>query len=254
MGRVEGKAAIVTGGASGIGLATAELMLDEGAAVYMADLQADQGEARAAALRDRGLRAEFRRHDVTDEGQWQRLVAEVLEREGSLNILVNAAGVASKGERLTETTVEEFRRVNEVNVTGTFLGIKHAIPAMARSGGGAIVNISSILGLVGSAMSGPYSASKGAVRLLSKSAALECKRFGEPVRVNSVHPGYIDTPMVQARLQAPDGERLKAYVEGMQGALGEPRDIAEGILYLASDAAKLVTGAELVIDGGFTAQ
>ena len=254
MGRVEGKVAIVTGGASGIGLATAELMLDEGAAVYMADLQADQGEARAAALRDRGLRAEFRRHDVTDEGQWQRLVAEVLEREGSLNILVNAAGVASKGERLTETTVEEFRRVNEVNVTGTFLGIKHAIPAMARSGGGAIVNISSILGLVGSAMSGPYSASKGAVRLLSKSAALECKRFGEPVRVNSVHPGYIDTPMVQARLQAPDGERLKAYVEGMQGALGEPRDIAEGILYLASDAAKLVTGAELVIDGGFTAQ
>jgi 3(or 17)beta-hydroxysteroid dehydrogenase len=254
MGRVDGKIAIITGGASGIGLATAELMLEEGATVWLTDLQAETGEAAVAGLRERRLPAEFRRHDVTDEGEWQRLVAEVVERHGGLHILVNAAGVASKGERLTETSVEEFRRVNEVNLTGTFLGLKHAIPAMAKSGGGAIVNISSILGLVGSAMSGPYSASKGAVRLLTKSAALECKRFGDPVRVNSVHPGYIDTPMVRARLQAPDGERLRAYVEGMQGTLGEPRDIAEGILYLASDAAKLVTGAELVIDGGFTAQ
>ena len=251
MGRVDGKVALITGGASGLGLATAELMQAEGATVVISDVQADKGEAEAARLGDD---CSFRRHDVTDEAAWQQLIAETVERHGRLDILVNAAGVASRGERLIDTTVEEFRRVNEVNLTGTFLGIKHAIPAMAAGGGGAIVNISSILGLAGSPMSGPYAASKGAVRLLTKSAALECKRYGDPVRVNSVHPGYIDTPMVQARLQAPDGERLRAYVEGMQGGLGEPRDIAEGILYLASDAAKLVNGAELVIDGGFTAQ
>jgi NAD(P)-dependent dehydrogenase (short-subunit alcohol dehydrogenase family) len=254
MGRVEGKVALITGGASGLGLATAELMLAEGATVVITDLQAEQGEAAAARLAAGGGRIEFRQHDVTDEAQWEGTVAAVLARHGRLDILVNAAGIASKGERLIHTTLEEWRRVNAVNVEGTFLGLKHAIPAMAAQGGGAIVNISSILGLVGSAMSGPYSASKGAVRLLTKSAALECKRFKEPVRVNSVHPGYIDTPMLRARLQQPDGERLRAYVEGMQGALGEPRDIAEGILYLASDAARLVNGAELVIDGGFTAQ
>ena len=251
MGRVEGKVAIVTGGASGIGLATAELMLSEGATVAITDMQKEKGEAEAARL---GGKCSFYAHDVTQEADWVRIVGEVVKAHGGLDILVNAAGVASQGQRLIDTSIEEWRRVNAVNVEGVFLGVKHGIRAMAASGGGSIVNISSILGLVGSPASGAYSASKGAVRLLTKSAALECKRHGEPVRVNSVHPGYIDTPMVQARLQQPDGNRLKDYVESMQGALGSPFDIAEGILYLASDAARLVNGAELVIDGGFTAQ
>ena len=253
-GRVEGKAALVTGGASGLGAEAARLLAAEGARVCLTDIQDRLAETVAGEIRAAGGDAFALRHDVTSEAEWQSVVGEVVTRFGGLHILLNAAGVASHGETIAETTIEEWRRIQAVNLDGTFLGVKTAMAAMAEGEGGSIVNISSVLGLIGLPKTAAYAASKGGVRLLTKAAAVECARFGMPVRVNSIHPGFIDTPMVQSRLQSPDGDRLARLIEHTQGKLGQPSDIAEGVLYLASDAARFVTGSELVIDGGMTAQ
>ncbi|MDP6705846.1 MAG: SDR family oxidoreductase [Alphaproteobacteria bacterium] len=253
MARVAGKVALITGGASGLGEATARLLAAEGAAVVLTDIQDEKGEAVAAEIRAAGAGARYRHQDVTDESLWQEVVDEIVAREGGLDILVNAAGVSSAGLALSETSLEDWRRITAINLDGTFLGVKHGVRAMAERGG-SIVNISSILGLIGLPKASAYAASKGGVRLLTKAAAIECKGFGYKVRVNSVHPGFIDTPMVQSRLQSPDGGRVAKLIEQVQGPLGEARDIAQGILYLASDDAKFVTGTELVIDFGMTAQ
>ncbi|MBM3491763.1 MAG: glucose 1-dehydrogenase [Alphaproteobacteria bacterium] len=257
MTRLQGKAALITGAASGIGRATARLFAAEGAAVALSDLADDQGKPVAAAITAAGGRALYLHHDVASEADWERVMAATLAQFGGVDVLVNNAGVGGTGTAVPDTSLEAWRRVMAVNLEGVFLGTKHAIRAMKAGGGnGSIVNVSSILGKVGLPMTGAYAATKAGVKLLSKSAALECLKAGTAIRVNSVHPGFTDTAMVQARLQSPDGERMARVIGRAQpgGELGRPEDIAEGILYLASDAARFVNGAELVIDGGATAQ
>ena len=256
MGRVSGKVAIVTGGAMGIGQACAELLAAEGAAVVVTDREGDAGAKVVDALVARGHRASFLRHDVSLENDWQSVVDAVVKTHGRLDILVNNAGVGWFGD-VEHTTIEDWRKLMGVNLDGVFLGIKHAIPAMRASGGGSIVNLSSIEGLVGDPGLAAYNASKGGVRLLTKSAALYCARSGTKIRVNSVHPGYIWTPMVRHALDASgDAAGMQRAIEALHpvGHLGEPNDIAYGVLYLASDESTFVTGSELVIDGGYTAQ
>jgi 3(or 17)beta-hydroxysteroid dehydrogenase len=260
MGRVQDKVAIVTGAALGIGAATARLLAREGARVVLTDLREKEGEAVAAAIRATGAEAVFLAQDVTDEAAWEAVMAATLGRFGRLDVLVNNAGVAGKGGPPDEQTLEDWRRLMAVNLDGVFLGTKHAIRAMKANRprpGGSIVNLSSILGLVGGTRNGAYVASKGAERLYTKSAALACAREGSGVRVNSVHPGYIETTLVEESFaQNEDPAELRRRTEALHplGHLGEPEDIAFGILYLASDEAKFVTGSELVIDGGYTAQ
>lgn len=256
MGRVAGKVAIVTGGAMGIGQACAELLAAEGAAVAVTDRESDAGGKVVDALVARGHRAIFLEHDVSLENGWQGVVDAVVKTYGKLDILVNNAGVGWFGD-VEHTTLEDWHKLMGVNLDGVFLGIKHAIPAMRASGGGSIVNLSSIEGLVGDPGLAAYNASKGAVRLLTKSAALYCARAGTKIRVNSVHPGYIWTPMVRHALEASgNAAEMQRALEALHpvGHLGEPDDIAYGVLYLASDESTFVTGSELVIDGGYTAQ
>ncbi len=250
MGRVDGKVAVVTGGAMGIGKACAALLQREGASVVVTDV--DERDGRIVADMVSGL---FVSHNVSLESGWETVVRETLERFGHLDILVNNAGIGTTGNA-EEATLERWRNLMSINCDGVFLGIKHAIPAMKRSGGGSIINLSSILGLVGDAGAAAYCASKGAVRLLTKSAALHCARAGYKIRVNSIHPGYIATPMVENFLQAqkaPEAARQALASLHPLGHIGEPDDVAYGVLYLASDESKFVTGSELVIDGGYTA-
>jgi NAD(P)-dependent dehydrogenase (short-subunit alcohol dehydrogenase family) len=253
MARVAGKVALVTGGASGLGEAAGRLLAAEGAAVVLTDIQDEKGEAVAAEICAASASARFHHQDVTDEALWQEVVDEIVATEGGLDILVNAAGISGRSLALTETSLEDWRQMTAINLDGTFLGVKNGIRAMAQRGG-AIVNVSSVLGLIGLPSAGAYAASKGGVRLLTKVAAVECKSLGYKIRVNSVHPGFIDTPMLQGLLQSPDGERLAKMISRIQGPIGEAEDIAQGILYLASDESKFVTGTELVIDYGLTAQ
>ena len=255
MGRLDGKVALLTGGSSGLGKATGELMAAEGATVVLSDLQVVEGEQVAAAISDAGGICEFKPHDTTAEDQWKRVCAEILEQYGHLDILLNGAGVGSNGIDLEDMDLAIWRNCLTVNLDGVFLGCKHGIRAMRQGNGGSIVNISSILGIVGRATASNYCASKGGVRLLTKAAALECARKTPRVRVNSVHPGFIDTPMVAGAIQRRGPEFLASIERNVPfGALGEPIDIAEGIVYLASDAAKFVSGSELVIDGGYLAR
>lgn len=265
-GRLQGKVALVTGAASGIGRATALVLAREGATVVATDIDETGGnETVARLLAAGGISASaFCRHDVTDEERWREIVASTEARHGRLDILVNNAGIALPG-RVTELSYADWRRQIAVNLDSVFLGSKHAIPSIARSGGGSVVNVSSIAGLVGDPGLAGYSASKGGVRLFSKSVALECARARNGVRVNSVHPGVIDTPIwsSDARRHSPDGalprlwRKLYLGVVGLAGIpvghAGQASDVAEAILFLASDAARYVTGSELVVDGGFTA-
>ena len=250
-GRLAGKTALVTGAAGGIGAATARLFAREGARVAISDVDEARGSALARELGD----ALFLRHDVTDEEAWRRVVAEVVAWGGGLHVLVNNAGVMPALTPLEDTALAEWRRVVAVNLDGVFLGVKCAIPVMKQRGG-AIVNLSSIMGLVGAPIVGAYGASKGAVRMLTKSAAIECAHLKYPIRVNSVHPGYIDTEMTAAVAAPLGGERaLARFAEATPlRRLGRADDIAAAILYLASDEAAFVTGAELVVDGGYTAR
>ncbi len=251
-GRLAGKVALITGAASGIGKATAELFRREGAQLILSDLNGPGVEAVAAALGNSSLGLQ---HDVTDEAAWERVMAAGKGAFGRLDIVVNNAGVG-RGSPLLETSLAQWRDVIAANLDSVFLGCRFGVAAMKETGG-SIVNISSILGIVGTPFALAYSASKGGVRLLTKSVALECAQSGWRIRVNSVHPGYIDTPMVQASIAnspAPDDRKKHLLAQHPIGRLGQASEIAEGILYLASDASSFVTGTELVVDGGYTAR
>jgi NAD(P)-dependent dehydrogenase (short-subunit alcohol dehydrogenase family) len=259
MDRVKGKVALVTGGASGIGRASALRLAEEGAQVVVTDIQDDQGKDVVGAIKKAGGDAIFLHHDVASEDAWESMIAETKKRFGKLHVLVNNAGIAVSGSVIT-MTLADWRRQTGINLDGVFLGVKHALPLMRESGGGSIINISSIAGLVGAGTLAGYCATKGGVRLFTKAVAQECAAARDNVRVNSVHPGIIETPIWagivpggQPGANAPNLDQI-AEVGVPTGKKGLPEDIANGVLFLASDDSRYVTGSELVIDGGMTAR
>ena len=251
MARLAGKVALISGGARGMGAAEARLFTQEGAQVVVGDVLEAEGRALVESLTAKGHDAVFVRLDVTNEADWQAAVDLAVSRFGKLNVLVNNAGISAVG-RVEDVTAESWDLVMAVNAKGVFLGSKIAIPAMRRAGGGSIINISSQLGLVGTEITSPqYASSKGAVRLLTKVTALQYAKEG--IRANSVHPGPIITPMTEKRRADPAIRELQTSRIPL-GRYGEPDEVAYGVLYLASDESSFVTGSELVIDGGWTAQ
>lgn len=255
MARLKGKVAAVTGGALGIGKAAVERMLEEGAAVGILDVLDKEGEALAKTLSDKGYQVGYWHCDVADEAQVKTAIDGVAERFGKLDVLVNNAGIAGPNKPTHELTEEEWDKVQAVNVKGVFFCTKHTIPHMKKAGSGSLINLSSIYGLVSAPDIPPYHASKGAVRLMTKTDAL--LYAADKIRANSVHPGFIWTPLVEHHLQSTeDPEAARQATASMHplGHMGEPDDIAWGIVYLASDESKFVTGSELVIDGGYTAR
>ncbi len=250
MGQLDGKVGIITGAASGIGAACARVLSREGAKLVLTDLDDAAGQRLADAVG--GV---YLHHDVTDEAGWPAIVAAAEQRFGRLDVLVANAGIGIMGPAI-HMSLADWRRQMAVNVDGVFLSVKYAIPAMRRSGGGSIIMLSSVAGLRGSAGLAGYSATKGAVRLFAKSMALECAQAGDGIRVNSVHPGIIDTPIwtkLPPGANAPLDPNRIAEVTVPLGKAGQAEDIANGILFLASDASSHITGSELVIDGGMTA-
>ena len=257
MNRVQDKVCIVTGAALGIGRACATRLAEEGARVALFDVLDAEGEALAEALLARGFGARYWHVDVADEASVRTAIDAAAAHFGAVHVLVNNAGIAGPNRPTHELTEAEWDRVQAVNVKGVFFGVKHAIPHLRAAGAGSIINLSSIYGLVGAADVPPYHASKGAVRLMAKTDAMQYA--ADRIRVNSVHPGYIWTPMVEHHLRdsgAEDLEAARMAVGALHplGHLGEPDDIAWGVVYLASDESKFVTGSELVIDGGYTAR
>ena len=256
MARLDGKVALISGGARGQGAVEAILFAGEGAKVVIGDLLAEEGKQVEAQINETGGECLFLRLDVTSQGDWERAVQATVSRFGKLNILVNNAGIgtprAPDGVMATieELGEDQWDRVMDVNAKGVFLGTRSAIPEMRKAGGGSIINISSIAGLVGGSTT-VYGASKGAVRLFTKATAIQYA--GEGIRANSVHPGVIDTPMT-ANLLADEARRQWTIDQYPLRRVGRPEDVAFGVLYLASDESSFVTGSELVIDGGFTAQ
>jgi 3(or 17)beta-hydroxysteroid dehydrogenase len=253
MDRVKGKSAIITGAAGGLGRAIASLLASEGASVIVADVNEPGGREVAAEIKAGGGRAIFIKHDVTSESDWRRVIETAMAEYGKLDVLVNNAGVMLMRD-IENMTLEEWRWLMGINLDGVFLGTKHAVGAMKKGGGGSIINMSSAAGIIGTAHStAAYSASKGAVRLFTKASALEFSKIGHGynIRVNSVHPGVIETPMTQGMRKESLGDSMGQIMP--IGFTGQPIDIAYGVLYLASDESRLVTGAELVIDGGWTA-
>ena len=251
MMRLQGKVALISGGARGQGAAEAKLFAKEGAKVVFGDILDDEGRKTEAEIQEIGGEALYIHLDVTKEEDWQNMVSETVNKFGKIDILVNNAGVVSWGI-LEDTTTEEWDRVMDINAKGVFLGTKAVIPEMRKAGGGSIVNISSISGIIGQDSIQPvYNASKGAVRLFTKSTAIQYA--GENIRANSVHPGSVATDMNAERRSDP--ELLAESLSRIPlGRIGEPEDIALGVLYLASDESSFITGSELVIDGGFSAQ
>ena len=242
MDRFEGKVALVTGGSRGMGAATVRRLHSEGASVVVADILDDDGKALADELGDR---VRFIHLDVASEDQWQDAIAQTEREFGKLDVLVNNAGIL-KFNALTDVPLEEFRQVIDVNLTGVFLGMKHAIPAMKRAGKGAIVNVSSTEGMAATLFCGAYTASKFGVRGITKAAALEYA--ADNIRANSVHPGGMDTPMTRAVMDE-TGRKYVASKVPMK-RMGTPEDVAGVIAFLASDDAAYTTGAEVLIDGG----
>ena len=259
MGKLDGRVALVTGGASGIGAACARLLAGEGALIAVTDLQDAKGAEVVAQIVQAGGKARFFHHDVTQEEAWVHVLAEVKTAFGRLDILVNNAGIGLAAASITTMSLADFQRQQAINVDGVFLGMKHGLLAMRAAGhGGSIVNMSSVAGLKGSPTLAAYSATKGAVRLFTKAVALECAAAKDGVRVNSVHPGIIETPIwlgiagaAGGANAAPDLDALSAMAVPL-GIKGAPEDIAQGVLWLVSDEARYVTGAELVIDGGIS--
>jgi len=263
MDRVKDKVAVITGAAGGLGKAQALLLAKEGAKVIVTDIHETDGLEIAEDIRRKGGEAVYANLDVTKEAHWEDVIEKTLSEYGRLDILVNNAGVILT-KPIEETTLEEWRWVISVNLDGVFLGTKHAMGAMKKGKGGSIINVSSVAGIVGMPNSSSYVASKGGVRLFSKAAAIECSKAGRDyhIRVNSVHPGFILTPMLEDIIQADVKKTGKKYEEAKKlredwtlvGRLGDAEEVAYAVLYLASDESKFVTGAEIVIDGGFTAR
>ncbi|MGQ0620075.1 MAG: glucose 1-dehydrogenase [Panacagrimonas sp.] len=263
--RLDGKTALVTGAARGIGLAVSEALAQVGANVVLTDILEAEGQAAVERIAAGGGKAAFVKHDVTDEAQWEAAVAFAEKSFGALDVLVNNAGIETAA-LLAQCELSDFRHVMDVNVNGVFLGVRQAVRAMSPGGssgrGGSIVNLSSVAGMIGTTGHAAYHTSKGAVRLLTKAAAVECAQLRTGIRVNSVHPGIVATEMgsnfiqhfVDLRL-APDYATAEAALKAAHpmGHFGEPDDVACAVLYLASAASKWITGAELVLDGGFTA-
>lgn len=254
-GRVAGKVALITGGASGIGAESARRLAREGAAVVVTDLNSDAGEALVGEIIGIGGQAHFIAHDVTSEADWERAIAGAVERFDRLDILLNNAGIAQTGLTLMTHSLEDWRRTLSINLDGVFLGLRYGGPAIAESGGGSVINVSSIMGKVASPGAAAYCASKGGVLMLTKAAALEWAPLN--IRVNSIHPGYIDTPLVSKVIREVDnGNELRELLISRHalGRLGLPREIADAVVFLASDESSFMTGSELVVDGGYTAQ
>lgn len=250
MNRVAGKIALVTGAASGLGRADAELLAAEGANVVLTDINEEAGREAAGVI---GEKAHFIKHDVTSEDQWKAVIAETAERFGGLDILVNNAGVVVMASP-EETTLEQFRFANAVMSEGVFLGCKHAIPVMKDSGGGSIINMSSVASHIGYPIFFAYAAAKGAVRAMTKSIAVHCQAEGYGIRCNSIHAGAIETPMIQFAQGRPNEPH--EVPEGVLPieAVGAPSDVANMVLYLASDESRFVTGAEFMLDNGLSIQ
>ncbi len=257
---------MVTGGARGIGAASARALAEAGAAVLITDVLDEEGQKTAAAIAETGARAGYLRHDVRDEAAWKSAVAEAEKRFGGLDILLNNAGIFAL-KPMSETSIEEFRHMQSINVDGVFLGMKSTIPSIAKRaqqwpGGGSIINLSSVAGLTGAAFAVPYNASKGAVRLMTKGAALECSQLGHKIRVNSIHPGIIDTMMGQKVMDdlvatgAGSANEVRTNAIGLHplGRLGVAADVANAVVFLAGDDAAFMTGSEVVVDGGLTAR
>ncbi len=257
MNRVAGKVCIITGAALGIGRACAIRLGEEGAILALFDVLDDVGDALAASLNARGIKAGYWHVDVANELAAKAAIDEVAFRHGAIHVLVNNAGISGANKPTHEITEQEWDRVQSINVKGVFFATKHAIAHLRRSGCGSIINLSSIYGIVGAPDAPPYHASKGAVTLMSKTDAMIYAADG--IRVNSIHPGFIWTPMVEHHLHdssPSDPAAARAAVDALHplGHIGEPDDIAWGVVYLASDEAKFVTGSALVIDGGYTAR
>ena len=251
MGRLDGKVALISGGARGQGATEGRMMAQEGAKVVLGDILDEQGRAVEAEIRAAGGAATYVHLNVTSESDWQSAVQTAESTYGGLHVLVNNAGILIRAT-IEETTEDDFDRIMAVNVKGVFLGTKHAIPAMRRAGGGSIVNISSVAGLVGSpGETAAYSATKGSVRLFTKSTAIQ--HASDNIRCNSVHPGPIATDMIKDMLEDPEQWEQRMRRLPLKRP-GRPEDIAYGVIYLASDESSYVTGTELVIDGGTTAE
>ena len=259
-GRLKGRIALVTGGASGIGAACAARLVGEGASVLVTDVQDEMGQQTVASIVSDGGVATYMHHDVTSESEWEAAIAHVKATYGGLNVLVNNAGIGIGGS-IVDMALGEWQRQQAINLDGVFMGVKHSIPVMRDTeDGGSIINISSVAGIKGAAMLSAYNATKGGVRIFSKGVALECAQNRWPIRVNSVHPGIIATPiwdkinpeLQEAGLNTFDLDNM-AESAVPTGQLGYPIDIANGVLFLASDESRYMTGTELVIDGGLCA-
>jgi NAD(P)-dependent dehydrogenase (short-subunit alcohol dehydrogenase family) len=263
--RLAGKTAFVTGAGAGIGAASAIALAAHGAQVIVTDIDEAAAVAVAAKITQAGGEAVGWHLDVTDEAEWDARMQAALDRFQSLTVLLNNAGIAPTADPIEDLKLSDWRRSLAVNLDGVFLGVKHGIRAMKGNVGrhGSIINVSSIYGLVGTTRAPDYVAAKGAVRLLTKAAALECAQSRYPIRVNSVHPGFVETPMLEAGLTGmvqkgffPNPDVAHQVLQSLHpvGRLGTPSDIAAAVVYLASDESAFMTGSELVIDGGYTAQ
>jgi|HigsolmetaAR204D_1030405.scaffolds.fasta_scaffold00281_20 NAD(P)-dependent dehydrogenase (short-subunit alcohol dehydrogenase family) len=250
MGQLAGKTAIITGAGSGMGREEAVLFAQEGAEVVATDINESAVRAVVEEITKQGGKAIALAHDVSSEDQWKQVIDTCLKTYGKINVLVNNAGVSFPGTVL-DTTVEQWNRVMAINVTSIFLGMKYVIPHMKEAGGGSIINVSSIAGLSGCCGAGVYTASKGAVRMLTKAASVDFGR--DNIRVNSLHPGYIETPMSAPYINDPQTLQYFLSMTAM-GRVGQPSEVAQAALFLASDASSYVTGVELAVDGGVTAK
>jgi len=260
-GQVEGKVALVTGGASGIGEAVAELLAKEGATVVATDIDELRGPEVVARIVKAGGKAVFLEQDVTSEDRWAEIAADIEKRFGRLDIMVSNAGIGIAVPSIVDMTLSDWRKQTAINLDGVFLSVKYSLPLMRKGGGGSVIMMSSLAGLRGSVGLAGYCATKGGVRLFAKAIAMECAAAGDGIRVNSVHPGIIDTPIWGKIPTGATGNQSNAPIDPEErakfatplGRAGHAAEIASGVLYLASDASRYVTGTELVIDGGMNA-